>query len=200
MSNDSKYPSQDGDAAKEVKQQANQQAEVPVLSEEQSAAEEAAELKMLIKLLLQQQKKTLVADAAVETARIARQKQRNASAIHNFHKRGSRQTRCLHEKGGAHRNKKISDPSVYMHRYIDGTLVIKCQGCNFAWKEGDTKKYITRFGVKQPNVTRLGWADALEMLARSTNTMTSSEIPTSAKPPVIPLPGGESEEETADSF
>jgi hypothetical protein len=190
--NDSKQPSQDGDAAKEVKQQSKQQAEVPVLSEAQSAIEEAAELKLLVKLLLQQQKKTLMADEAVETARIARQKQRNATAINNFQKRGSKQARCLHLKGGAHRNKKISDPSVYMHRYIDGTYVIKCQGCNFAWKQGDTKKYITRFGVKLPNVTRLSWDDALEMLSRSTNTMTSSEIPTTPTAH-IPLPGGDVE-------
>jgi hypothetical protein len=166
------------------------------MDEAQSAAEEAAELKMLVKLLLQQQKKTLVADEATEGARIARQKQRNATAKNNYLKRGSKQSRCLHLKGGAHRNKKISDPSVYMHRYIDGTYVIKCQGCNFAWKEGDAKKYITRFGVKQQNVTRLSWEDALEMLSRSTNTMTSSEIPTTPTTH-IPLPGGEEEADEA---
>jgi hypothetical protein len=188
MSNDSKHPSQDGDAAKEVKQQA---VEVP-----ETIPNDTEELRALVRLLIAKERKSLVAEEAVETARIARQKQRNASATNNFKKRGSKQARCVHEKGGAHRNKKISDPSVYMHRYIDGTLIIKCQGCNFSWKEGDTKKYITRFGVKQQNVTRLGWADALEMLSRSTNTMTSSEIPTTP-PTHIPLPGGEDDTDKA---
>jgi len=186
---------QDGDAAKEVKQEAEVKPTAAPQTQSEAIPSDAEELRALVRLLIAKERKTLVEDAAVETARIQRQKQRNATAINNFHKRNTKQGRCVHEKGGAHRNKKISDPSVYMHRYIDGTFVIKCQGCNFAWKEGDTKRYITRFGVKQPNVTGKSWLDALEMLSRSTNTMTSTEIPMPEAPrPIIPLPGGGAEE------
>jgi hypothetical protein len=198
MSNDSKHPSQDGDAAKEVKQTGVKSTEAPQAQSE-GIPNDADELRALVRLLIAKERKVLVEDAATEAARISRQKQRSATATNNFHKRNTKQGRCVHEKGGVHRNKKISDPSVYIHRYIDGTLVIKCQGCNFAWKEGDTKRYITRFGIKQPNVTGKSWVDALEMLSRSTNTMSATEIPMKpAELPVIPLPGSEAGEEGAD--
>jgi len=119
-------------------------------------------------------------DAAAQKAKV-----RQANAESNFEDDKSRQAVCRHLKGGKHRRKnQPKDYAVYLFRYINGENVIRCQLCNSKWKEKDTVESLVRFGKKIPNHTKIGWAEACEMVAESTNTAGSSEIPVQPQVPV----------------
>lgn len=75
-----------------------------------------------------------------------------------------RQSRCYHLKGGQHRRAMIRDYAITDHQFIDGTRKVWCQLCKKTWVPGTW-----------------GWKrDVPFMLANTTNTCTSSEIPLGA--------------------
>jgi hypothetical protein len=69
------------------------------------------------------------------------------------------------------------DFAVYLHTYIDKRSVIRCFICGMKWRVEDTAEILTRNGHKIVNHTKVGWREATQMLSRSTNTPSSSEIP-----------------------
>ncbi|VVB52661.1 Uncharacterised protein [uncultured archaeon] len=91
----------------------------------------------------------------------------------------AKQKGCSHRKGktGGKRSKQNIDYNVYHHTFINGDQVIKCNSCSMKWRPGDTKELIDRNGSKIPNWTNIGWNEALDMCAESTNLPSRSEVP-----------------------
>jgi hypothetical protein len=86
------------------------------------------------------------------------------------------QMNCKHLKGGGNRRKsQAKDPSVYGHTFTDGKMHIKCTICKAKWMPGDTAEFYLRNGKKVPNWTGIGWKEASEMAADSSNRPSSSE-------------------------
>lgn len=92
-----------------------------------------------------------------------------------------RQATCKHLKGGKFRMKTASkDYAVNLHRFIDNTQYVRCILCKMKWYPTDTAQRIVRGGKVLVNHTNKGWAEALMMVGDSTNTPTSSEIPSTS--------------------
>lgn len=162
--------------------------EKAVTSSNQTAAIDAStssKLERLLELLLVRESGALESEAAEKESQKARAVQREKNQVRNAYNLMVLQAKCLHIKG---KGKKANyspegqaairrdDPAIMFHRFIDGSMVIKCLLCQSRWKPGDTKEFLIRNGGKKiPNHTRLSWEDAVALTYKSTNTMTSSE-------------------------
>jgi hypothetical protein len=80
----------------------------------------------------------------------------------------ARQELCKHLKGGRDVKSACTDYNLMHHIFIDGSEVIKCLTCRKEW--WDKKDFI------DPD-----WDKAIEMMSCSTNSMSSSEIPSPEK-------------------
>ena len=150
-----------------------------------SANDVAGQLAILTRLLLAKEAREAEKEQNAEEARRARNAQRELSAKTHYDKQIVKQARCRHMKGGKHGPKSgVTDFCVSIHTYINGESVIKCLLCGMKWKAKDTVEFLVRGGRKIANHTKKGWAEALEMVAQSTNSATSSEVPMDAKPAV----------------
>ncbi len=144
-------------------------------------------LGLLIELLLSSKQSELEKEAAQKQRLAALSVQREKNASQNAYNLLKLQARCKHIKGLGKRTGKheaqyanrVDDPNVMMHVFVDGSAVIKCLSCNARWKKDDTSEFLLRNGKKLPNVTKLSWTDALSLVEKSSNTMTSSEVPAS---------------------
>jgi hypothetical protein len=163
-------------------------AAAPVTAAAVSAAASVApedRLGMLLELLLGRESTALEKEAVEKKHRQARAAAAEATEKQNLYNLLKLQAKCTHMKGKGKRTSrleaqyadKLNDPNVSMHTFIDGTSVIKCLSCGAKWKQNDTREYLVREGKKIPNVTRLGWEDALHLVQISTNQPSSSEIP-----------------------
>lgn len=118
-----------------------------------------------------------------KVAQVERKKQQYASnSSANEKQEEIKKANCKHLKGGRHtvlgQNK---DFNVGQHTFINGATYIKCFTCRMKWKPNDTAEYLVVDNGsgphRVPNYTKIGWAEAMQMVASSTNRATSSEIP-----------------------
>jgi len=158
-----------------------------------AAAKPIDKMELLLELLLGQKQDELEKQAAQKQRQKALSIQREASTSQNALNLIKLQMRCNHLKGkgrktGKHENiyaERLNDPNVYLHSFIDGTAVIRCLTCGAKWKGGsgvaqnDTREFLFRNAKKIPNHTKLSWEDALQLVQKSTNQPSSSEIPAS---------------------
>jgi hypothetical protein len=87
------------------------------------------------------------------------------------------QANCDHLKGGRLKNRlAANDFNVFLHRYPDNSVRIKCLSCRMVWFPSDTVETIFRGGKSHPNHTGIDWAGAVKMVKQSTNKSSSSEI------------------------
>ncbi len=144
-------------------------------------------LERLLELLLSRENTNLEKEAADKQRYAALSAQREKNQSQNARNLLRLQAKCKHIKGLGKRTGKheaqyanrVDDPSVMMHVFVDGSAVIKCLQCGAKWKKDDTAEFLVRNGKKFPNVTKIGWTEALGLVAKSSNTMTSSEVPAS---------------------
>lgn len=133
---------------------------------------------ILFRSLMRRELKEAEKDAAESEARIARQKQRAINTKNRNNKLFAKQSRCTHLKGGKVKSKTgIKDYALFYHTYINADQTIGCFICKMRWKRQDTVEYLVRNGRKKRNHTRIGWLEALELFAQSSNTPSQSEIP-----------------------
>jgi hypothetical protein len=157
----------------------------PVIAKVAPAASESTKLDLLLQLLLSREARTAEAEQNAETARKARNAQRELSARTHVEKQLVKQARCRHMKGGKKGPRSgVVDYAVYLHTYINGESIIKCFLCQMKWKAKDTVENLVRGGRQIANHTKIGWAQAVGFLSQSTNTASSSEVPMEAKPSV----------------
>lgn len=146
-------------------------------------------LEALVKIMLEGQARQLLKDQAEQAAIAQRNAQRKKNAESHFEDGANTQAKCRHLKGGKGPKRRGfgKDFAVYIHTYPNAEQVIRCFLCNMKWKRKDTREFLVRGDgngklVKIPNHTNLGWAEAVEMLADTTNTPSASEIPITATP------------------
>ena len=133
---------------------------------------------LLFRSLLRREEAAAKAETAQAEAGIARQKQRAINTLNRNNKLFAKQSRCTHLKGGRVKSKTgIKDYALFYHTYIDQTQKIGCFICKMRWTPQDTIEYLVRNGRKKRNHTRIGWMEALELFAQSSNTPSQSEIP-----------------------
>lgn len=146
-----------------------------------SAAQD--QITAMLQILLQREARAAAKEEAEETAKKARDAQRQRNAESHYDDAKANQVRCNHLKGGKNRRPtQAKDFAVYIHTYINHERVIKCQLCKMKWKIRDTKDFLIRYGKKIANHTGIGWNEAMEMLAQTSNQPSSSEIPMSSTP------------------
>ena len=145
---------------------------------------------ILFRSLMRRELAESAKEVEASEARIARQKQRTINTQNRNNKLFAKQSRCTHLKGGRVKSKTgIKDYALFHHTYIDGDQTIGCFICKMRWKRQDTVEYLVRNGRKKRNHTRIGWLEALELFALSSNTPSMSEIP--HKQVDLPLDAGE---------
>lgn len=145
---------------------------------------------LLFRSLMRREEREAEKETAESEARIARQKQRAINTKNRNNKLFAKQSRCTHLKGGKVKSKTgIKDYALFHHTYINHDQTIGCFVCKMRWKRQDTVEYLVRDGRKKRNHTRIGWLEALEMFAQSSNTPSMSEIP--HKTEDGPIAGGE---------
>jgi hypothetical protein len=133
---------------------------------------------LLFRSLMRREEAAAKAETAQAEASLARQKQRGINTLNRNNKLFAKQSRCTHLKGGRVKSKTgIKDYALFYHTYIDQTQKIGCFICKMRWTPQDTVEYLVRNGRKKKNHTRIGWVEALELFAQSSNTPSQSEIP-----------------------
>jgi hypothetical protein len=148
-------------------------------------------LEALVKTMLEREAR-LAAKEAKDLADFEhKQAQRKRNADSHFSDANETQVKCRHLKGGkGHKRRGFGkDYAVYIHTYPNAEQVIRCFLCGMKWKRRDTDEFLLRGDgngklVKIVNHTGIGWAKAVEMLADTTNTPSSSEIPIQATPTI----------------
>jgi hypothetical protein len=136
----------------------------------------------LVQLLLAERKEALEERKERERARQARDAQRKINSEYAIAEKLNIQKLCTHKKGGRGLKSPKVDYAVYFHTFTDASSYIRCQICGMKWRNVDTPEYLIRGGKKIPNHTGIGWKEAYQMVAESTNTASSSEVQLSAKP------------------
>jgi hypothetical protein len=163
----------------EDKKQSEQNVSVP---KTEAPVSDSALLANLVQLLLAERKEALEEKKERERARQAREAQRRINSEYAIAEKLNIQKLCTHRKGGRGLKSPKVDYAVYFHTFTDATSYIRCQICGMKWRNVDTPEYLIRKGKKIPNHTGIGWKEAYQMVAESTNTASSSEVQLSAKP------------------
>jgi hypothetical protein len=150
-----------------------------------SLDQDPSAVNQLLVAILAREARAAAKEEAEEHSRSVRAAKRDENSKHTTLADMARQSRCKHLKGGRRGPKAgVKDYAVGVHTFIDQVTVIKCQLCSMKWRKDDTVEFLYRKGKKIKNHTRIGWAEASAMVAQSTNTATSSEIPMDATPRV----------------
>lgn len=132
----------------------------------------------LLGVLLARETRLGVKEAADETSRQAKEAGRREQSKSYQQSIIRKQKNCKHLKGGAtKRMSQNKDYAVYHHIFIDKTQYIKCHLCSAKWRPEDTKEFLIRNNRSLVNHTRIGWAEAIEMLENSSNRGSRSEVP-----------------------
>lgn len=175
-------PQQDGHTQSEpTKVHAPQSA--PAASASSQPAVPETDFQLLAKIMLQREARQALKEQQEEDAKQQRDKKREQNAQSVFQDAQFHQSQCRHLKGGKFRRPtQAKDFAVYIHTYINAERVIKCQLCGAKWKIRDTKEFLFRYGQKIPNHTGIGWQEAMDMLAQTSNMPSSSEVPMNATP------------------
>jgi hypothetical protein len=135
-----------------------------------------AKFTALLSLMMAKEARIAEKEAALEVTLQARDAQRRRDSENYTISKIEAQKACRHLKGGKGRSRgQQKDPSVYLHTFTNSDRVIKCQLCSARWLPGDTTEYLTRNGSKIPNWTHIGWPEAFEMCADSSNKASASE-------------------------
>lgn len=143
----------------------------------------SASLDALLQTMLRREAKQLADEEAKERANDAKLRQRRFNAESNFEDDKARQSKCTHLKGGRNRIRtQAKDFAVSSHRFVNNEQVVRCLLCGAKWKSKDTTEYLYRYGKQIPNHTGIGWREALQMAAESSNKPSSSEIPMNVVP------------------
>ena len=144
------------------------------------------QLLMTMVQLLMEEKAELLADKKQQKLRnAAKDEAYQKLSDYNVEEEHKKQTICTHLKGGrGPKNAKV-DYALYHHTFPDASTYIRCQICGMKWKKGDTEETIRRFGKDQPNHTGISWRQAVQLLASSTNTPTTSEVPMKVATPIV---------------
>lgn len=130
----------------------------------------------LLSIMMAKEARIAEKEAALEEALQARDKQRKLESENYTIAKITQQSNCKHLKGGRGRTRgQQRDPSVYLHTYTGGDVVIKCHLCSARWLPGDTDEFLKRNGSAIPNWTGIGWRRAFEMTEDSSNKPSSSE-------------------------
>lgn len=145
--------------------------------QEPAPAPISSRLESMLEVILRKEERIAQAEEKV----LADQKAKNEQRLRNMNLSKDEllapQKSCRHLKGGKKRKKnQAEDFAVYPHRFVDGTLRIRCTICGAFWQEGDTKETLRRRGKAIKNHTGLSWADACNMVEHSTNKYSCSEI------------------------
>lgn len=149
-----------------------------------------SKLERLLELLLAREATNLEVEAANKIRQKARNETSAKSERQNAYNLMLLMSKCKHLKGNGKRGGKqeginadrVADPNLMCHTFIDQTSVIKCLTCGARWKKFadgsyDTAEYLWRGGKRVPNVTKKGWPEMVDMMNRSTNMPSSSEVP-----------------------
>ena len=156
--------------------------EAALAAEEQSTVvpvspQQAQEV--LIRSLLEREARLAKKELEQEEKDIVRAKQRAVNAKNRNEKLFLKQSRCRHLKGGKVKSKTgVKDYALFHHTYIDRTQMIGCFICKMRWRPQDTAEILFRNGRRIRNHTKIGWLGALSLFEESSNSPTSSEIPT----------------------
>ena len=143
---------------------------------------DAATLQFLVQLLLAERQQALEERQERQRANKARDEQRRINAEYAVAEKNKSQAMCTHLKGAKGLKGRITDYAVYAHTFTDNVAYIRCQVCGAKWRNQDTVEYLVRKGQKIPNHTKIGWAEALKMLAETSNTPSSSEVTMATQP------------------
>jgi hypothetical protein len=135
-------------------------------------------LELLLSLMLKKEEANLIKEDGERKRQLQIAAQREKTQSQNAYKIIRLQATCKHLKGGRRlkADTKI-DYNVVLHVFPDGVWQIKCHSCAARWRKQDTKEFLFRGGKKIPNHTRMGWTEALVLVDQSTNTFSSSEVP-----------------------
>jgi hypothetical protein len=157
----------------------------PLSASEQMVLQQQQLLRLMLEREARQAKKEEDDERARQVRDVQRQKNAQSHSLQDI----VRQARCTHLKGGKGRLKSQNkDYAVYHFTFTNARQVIRCQICRMEWRAQDTKEFLFRKGKKIANHTQRGWNEAQEMLASSSNTAGSAEIPLQAAP--VPLLSG----------
>jgi len=160
----------------------------PVFNPKEAAAsldKDPSAVNQLLVAILAREARAAAKEESDEAAKLIRSKKRDENSKHTTLADMAKQARCKHLKGGRRGPKAgVKDYAVGIHTFIDQSTIIKCHLCGMKWRRDDTVEYLYRKGKKIRNHTRIGWEEASAMVAQSTNTQTSSEIPMDATPRV----------------
>jgi hypothetical protein len=146
------------------------------------AASDAATLQMLVQLLLAERQEALSDKQERARALAAKNEQRRINAEYSVAEKNKIQAMCTHKKGGRGLKSPKTDFAVYFHTFTDATSYIRCQICGMKWRNQDTAEHLVRRGKKIENHTGIGWKQAYQMVAESTNTASASEVQLSTQP------------------
>lgn len=166
----------------EDQKQPGQNISAPKDVETKPESSDASTLQMLVQLLLAERQDALLDKQEKVRVHDARDKQRRINAEYSIADKNQIQSMCTHKKGGRGTKSPKVDYAVYFHTFTDATSYIRCQICGAKWRNLDTPEFLVRHGQKVPNHTGIGWKEAYQMVAESTNTASSSEVKLSAKP------------------
>lgn len=137
-----------------------------------------SKLELLLSLMLKKEEANLVKEETDRQRLLQIAAQREKTQSQNAYKIIRLQATCKHLKGGRRLKSDTKiDYNVILHVFPDGIWQIKCLGCAARWRKTDTKEFLFRNGKKIPNHTRMGWTEALVLVDQSTNTFSSSEVP-----------------------
>jgi len=149
---------------------------------------DTALLLQLVRLLIDDKKVEAEERQAKRVVQKARDKTTRELSEYNEKVEQNKQRICTHLKNQPSKFYKSApsirdDFAVSHHTFPDGNTYIRCLICGAKWHKGDTQETWMRKGQKVPNWTWIGWKEAVQMVAKSTNTATASEITTLAPTP-----------------
>jgi len=153
-------------------------------------AEAQSDTQLLLKLVqLLMEDKQIEAEErkAKRASQELRDKSNRSLAEYNEKVEQNKQRICTHLKNQPSKLYKSApsirtDYAVSHHTFPDGNTYIRCLICGAKWHKGDTVQLKWKDGKQVENWTGIGWKEAVQMVAASTNTATASEITVLAQP------------------
>lgn len=135
------------------------------------------QFQQLISLMAAKEQRLMAKEQELAILQQIRDKQDKQSSDQIMFAKMLTQKNCKHLKGGKTRQRgQQKDPNVFAHTFTDGSVMIKCNTCRAKWFKEDTKEFLVRNGQKIENWTKIGWAEATELVEESSNKPSSSEI------------------------
>lgn len=139
-------------------------------------------LASLVQLLLEERAEAAKEKKERAVIKQARDESDQKLSAYNEKEKRNIQRMCTHQKNQPSKHHHTpralkTDYAVSYHVYPDGISKVRCLICGAQWFKGDTAEMFNGGPYKgKKNWTKIGWNEALKMVAESTNTPTKSEL------------------------